>query len=251
MKKTFITKEYTQEARAGTFSMLEKRNFFGGKILEIDDVMVVDQNDIIWVEAADHTQGVNIDDQTKNLDTSLLKENNHTIQVYSQQSQAELLKFTTWQIDISIETIIRDWIFAQLKKYRTFQGIRNSEVRSSEIDEAIYEYIDYNVIPRIKFTTIFLYIRYWRIGEIDNQLQVALKFDAKYTEFAIVPPPISGESTDELITRTNIFKESIKATNFDLKTGTFGKTATILYKQTESSEFYKFDYYFDVVYEKA
>lgn len=251
MKKTFITKEYTQEFRAGTFSMLEKRNFFGSKVLELDDIMTVDQNNIIWTEAADHTQGVNIDDQTQSLNVTTLKGENHTLRIYPKQTAAEIEKFTIWELEINIQIIIKEWIFAQLKKYRTFNSIRNTETSSGDVDAAIAEYINYNIMPRIKFSTILLYIRYFQIGEIDNTGTVALKFDTRYTPFTIIPPTISGQSTEELILRTAAFKESIKATNFDLQLTTFGQKAKILYKQTNSSEKYKFDYYFDVVYEKA
>jgi len=251
MKKSFITKEYSQEAKAGTFSMLEKRNFFGGKILEIDDIMNVNQNDITWIEASDNTQGVNIDNKTQTLNTSSLKGDEHTLRIYPKQSTSEINQFTTWELVINIENIIKSWIFAQLKKFKTFSGIRNDETKSGEIDSAIKHYIELNIIPRIEFATVYLYIRYFRIGEIDNTTQVALKFDTKYTEFTIIPPPKSGETTEELLLRSEIFKESIQATNFNLNVGVFGKQATILYKQTKTSENYKFDYYFDVVYRKA
>lgn len=251
MRKTFITKEYTQEFRAGTFSMLEKRNFFGSKVLELDDIMTVDENNIIWTEAADHTQGVNIDDQTQSLNVAQLKDDNHTLRIYPKQSPAEIEKFTVWELEINIQIIIKEWIFAQLKKFRTFDSIRNTETSSGNVDVAVSEYINYNIMPRIKFSTIYLYIRYFQIGEIDNTGNVALKFDTKYTAYAIIPPTTSGQSTEELILKTAQFKESIKATNFDLQLTSFGQKAKILYKQTNSSEKYKFDYYFDIVYEKA
>lgn len=251
MRKTFITKEYTQEYKAGTFSMLEKKNFLGSKVLEIDDIMTVDQNNIIWTESADNTQGVNIDDQTKNVNTTALKEDNHTIRIYPKQSKAEIDKFTTWELNINISVIIKNWIFAQLKKYRTFEYIRNTETKTNSIDAAIYEYIDYNIIPRIKFKTILLYVRYYKIGDIDNTNNVALKFDTTYTQYAIQAPDALSQTTEELILRTAEFKESIKAANFDLQIKSFGQKAQILYKQINSSETYKFDYYFDVVYEKA
>ena len=51
MRKNFITKEYSLENQPGTLNMLEKRNFYGSKILEIPDTLDVDQNNIIWNES--------------------------------------------------------------------------------------------------------------------------------------------------------------------------------------------------------
>ena len=251
MKKNFITKEYSLESKAGTFSMLEKRNFFGSKILEIDDVMTVDENAISWNEASDGTQDVNIDDQTKTVNTTDLKDENHEIRIFPKQSNSEIKEFTTWELSIDIHTIIRTWIYGQLKKFKTFATIRNEETRHNSIDDAIYEYIDLNIIPRIDFATILLYIRWYKIGDLEASGQPALQFNAQYTENTIVPPTVSGESNDDLLRRTEEWKESILATNFNLSVDSLSKMSTILYKQTESSQFYKFNYYFDVVYQKA
>ena len=89
MKKSFITPEYTQELKSGTFSMKEQRNFFASKILELEDILLVDENSISWIEAPDKTQGVSVDSVTRNLDTSKLKEDNHTLQMDSLQSEQD------------------------------------------------------------------------------------------------------------------------------------------------------------------
>jgi len=251
MKKSFITPEYTQELVSGTFSMKEQRNFFASKILELEDIMLVDENSISWTEALDKTQGVSVDSITNSLNTNDLKERNNVIQMYPNQSIQDKEKFTIWEFEINILSIIRDWLFAKLKNARTFEYISNNNTKLLNIDKAIYEYIDYNIIPRIKFNTILLYVRYFKIGELDNNKEVALQYDAKYKLSTIFPDEKSGETTEELIKRTKEFKQSILVTNFDLKTTLFNKTAKILYKQTELSQIYKFDYYFDVIYEKA
>jgi len=251
MKKSFITPEYTQELVSGTLSMKEKRNFFASKILEIEDVLLVDENSISWIEAPDATQGVSVDSVTKNLDSTELKNKYHTLQMNSLQTIQDKEKFTIWEFEIDIHSIIRDWLFAKLKSNRVFEFISNENTKQLNIDKAIYSYIDYNIIPRIKFKTVLLYIRYFKIGEIDNTGEVALQYDARYKLSAIFPEEKSGETTDELLKRIEEFKKSILATNIDLKTTLFNKTAKLTYKQTESSQVYKFDYYFDIIYEKA
>jgi hypothetical protein len=231
--------------------MKEKRNFFASKILELEDIMNVDENSISWIQAEDNTQGVNIDVITKNLNTTDLKKNNHSIQIYPNQSKSDIDKFTIWELKIDALSIIKDWIFAQLKRYKTFEFISNEDTKLFDIDKAIYEYIDYNIIPRIRFKTILLYIRYFRISELDNTNNVALQYDAKYDISTIIPEEKSGETTEELMNRITEYKQNILVTNYDLRKSTFNDIITILYKQTENAQLYKFNYYFDVIYEKA
>lgn len=251
MRKNFLTKEYSLEQRPGTLSMLEKRNFYGSKILEIPDIMTVDEVNIIWSESSDNTQGINIDDQSKVLDVNQLKKDNHTIIRSTQQTDRDIREYTIYTMTINVETIIYQWIFAQLKKFETFAGINNNETAANDIDAAINEYIQVNVIPRIKFDTINLYVRYFPIGTLDESGLVALQYDIRYSENIIVPPAISGESTDQLQARSLAFKNGLKVVNYELSLDAFNKVATLNYKQTQSSQFYKFNYYFDVVYKKA
>lgn len=251
MRKKFLTKEYSLENRPGTLSMLEKKNFFGSKIMEIPDLLTVDEVNIVWNESIDGTQLINIDDQTKILDTSDLKKTNHSIQRTPRQSERDIREYTNYDFTINVKQIVNDWIFAQLKKYQTFGGIKNDETAENDVDIAIQEYIDLNIFPRIKFDTVNLYVRYFQIGTLDESGLVSLQYDIRYNDNIIVPPAISGESTDQLVRRSLEYKNSLKVLNYELTLDTFEQIATLKYKQTKSSQFYKFNYYFDVVYRKA
>ncbi len=251
MRKKFLTKEYSLENRPGTLSMLEKKNFFGSKIMEIPDLLTVDEVNIVWNESIDGTQLINIDDQTKILDTSDLKKENHEIERTPRQSDRDVREYTNYDLTINVKQIVNDWIFAQLKKFQTFGGIKNDETAENDVDAAIQEYIDLNIFPRIKFETVNLYVRYFQIGTLDESGLVSLQYDIRYNDNIIIPPPISGESTDQLVKRSLEYKNSLKVLNYELSLDTFEQIATLKYKQTKSSQFYKFNYYFDVVYRKA
>ena len=248
MRKNFITKECSLEQRPGTLSMLEKRNFYGSKVLEVPRVMTVDQNNIIWSESSDNTQGINIDDQSKVLDVNALKKGDHTIVRSKQQSNTDILQYTIYTLTINVDDVINQWLFAQLKKSMTFAGISNNQTQFNSIDDAINEYIVVNVKPRIKFSTINLYVRYFPIGTLDDNGLVALQYDIRYDQNIIVPPAISGESSSELAARSLAYKNSLLVANYELSLDAFNTVATLNYKQTQSSQFYKFNYYFDVVY---
>jgi hypothetical protein len=254
MRKSFITKEYSQEARPGTLAMQEKRSFFGSKIMEIEDIIRVDENQIIWTESRDKAQGVGIEDQTGRIDPNDLKNENHGIRIYPQQSDQDRLENTRWEITIDINTIIRDWIFGQIKRSRAFEGISNNQTFSNSVDTSIYEYIDSNIFPRIKFTTIDMYVVYYDLGDtytLNGEETIALQYDTLYRPDLIQPSQSSGESNAQFLVRQRLWKNSIRVTNFQLTTDPFGNVATIVYKQTQSSQKSKFDYYFDVIYEKA
>jgi hypothetical protein len=250
MKKTFITKEYSCESIEGTFNMKETRAFFASKILEIEDIMKVDENDIIWTEASNNTQGLGVDNESRSLDTNILKLSNHRFS-YSQQADSQIKEFPSWDININTYQIITEYIFAQLKKYRTFTGISNNKTSYGNVNTAIKEYIKYNVIPRIKFSHIDLYVKYYRVGETQDNGITALQNNSQFNEGIIAPLPLSGETTGQFINRVIEYKKGLKVGNFQLRSNIDQSNVTITYKQIQNALNYKFDYYFDVIYVKA
>lgn len=251
MKKSFITKEFSIEGQPGTLSMKEQRTFFSSKILELEDIISIDENDIIWNESIDNTQGLGVDSVNKILDTYELKLNSHTIRIYPNQSDQDKKEFTRWEFTFNILDCIRQYIFAQLKKNKTFSGIANDKTRFNDIDRAIMDYIDFNVIPRIKFDTIELFIKYYSIGAKQENGIIALQYQNTFREDLITPLPNPGETTAQYQNRVIGYKKSISATNFQLTTDASQTTATVLYKALQSSLNSKFDYYFNIIYKKA
>ncbi len=251
MKKNFISKEFSVELVAGTHNMKEVRTFFTSKILELEDVISVDENDIIWNESIDKTQGLGVDSENRILDTFNLKSESHSLRIYPNQSDQDKVEFTRWEFTFDLSNCIRQYLFAQLKKNKTFSGISNDKTRFNDIDRSIYDYIDYNVIPRIKFDTIELFVRYYKIGTKQENGEIALQYQNKFREDLITPIPLAGENTTQYQNRVIAFKKQIKATSFQMTTNSSQTTATVLYKATESSLNSKFDYYFNIVYKKA
>jgi hypothetical protein len=251
MKKNFQTREFSTEPVAGTFNMAESRAFFSSKILEIEDVMKVDENDIIWNEAIDRTQGLGVDNQNKSVEMFALKQAFHTFAAAPRQSEAQMREFPTWELTLNIQSIIVEYLFGQLKRNKAFYGIANDKTSTGNIDQAIRQYVLYNVLPRIKFTTIDLYVKYYRIGEKQDDGQLALQGKNNFVESIITPLPKSGETTGQYMNRVLDYKKGLKVTNFQLTTNSTQTSATIVYKQIQNALEYKFDYYFDVIFEKA
>jgi hypothetical protein len=257
MRKSFLTKEYSLEGIAGTMNMKEQRSFFSSKILEIEDEMLINENDINWTESSDKTQGIRLEDINRTFNTEEIKNINHSMIISPAQSEQEKREFTKWDLKINVRELVTQYIFAQLKVNRTFAGIDNQKTLKGDIDAAIYQYISENVYPRIKFFNIILYIKYYKIGEpqgfldSNNEPVIALQYDTKFRENLITPPSIGGESTSDYVKRVADFKNSITVKNFQLTTDPNQNVASVIYKQTESSLNYKFDYYYDVIWKKA
>ncbi len=256
MRKSFLTKEYSIEGIPGTFSMKEQRAFFGSKILEIEDVMRIGNNNINWTESVDNTQGIILENINKSFDSEIIKKNNHSIRVYPLQSDEQKRDFTRWELTFNIREMIRIYLFSKLKSNRIFKNIENKNTINNSIDSAINDYIIYNIYPRIGFLNIVLYVKYYKIGEIqdysvDNIPVIALQYDNRFREELITPSPMGGESNESYNNRINTYRESLKIKNFQLTTDPNQDTATIIYKQTQSSLSYKFDYYFDVIWQKV
>ena len=258
MRKSFLTKEYSLNRVPGTLNMVEQRNFMASKILEIEDEMIVDNNNIIWKENTAKTQGIGIDTENRILNTYDLKNSNHTIRLQPNQGEQQKREFTRWEFTFNIRHIITQYLFAQLKKNRTFEGIDNNKTLNNSVDTAILDYIRYNVYPRIDFTRIDLYIQYYKLGEPipdlfdeNNNPIIALQYSPDFRSSIIEPIPLSSETTTEYNERVTGLKEDILTTIYQLNTDAKDNVATMIYKQTENSLNYKFDYYFDIVWKKA
>lgn len=258
MRKNFLSKEYSLEPIQGTFEMKELRNFFSSKILEIEDEMVVNENNIIWQENENKTQGIGLDTINRVFNTFDVKNDNHSVRIEPTQSEQQRREYTRWEFNFNIREIIEQYLFAQLKKNRTFAGISNELTFNNSVDSAILQYIRDNVYPRIEFDRIELFIKYYKLGEpipglFDDQNNpiIALQYNPEFRQDIISPTPFSGETTTEYNTRVEKLKSDILVKNYQLNTDPQQNTATMIYKQIEISLDYKFDYYFNIVWRKA
>lgn len=251
MRKSFLTREFSLETVPGTLNMIEQRSFMASKILEIEDVMRLDENDIRWTENFDHTQGIGMDNLDRKLSSFQLKKVSHALRISPSQSESEKKLFTKWEFSFSIRKMIREFLFAKLKFYKTFASIESKNTYYNDINQAIYEYIDRNVLPRISFDTVELYVRYYPLALLQDNGIVALQYDTTFRDDLYSLQTLAGETTLQYKQRLERFKAETRVRNFQLTTNVSQDIANIVYKQTESSASMKFDYYFNVVYSKA
>jgi hypothetical protein len=228
MRRSYISPEYQTKAVYGTLNMLEESTFFGAKMLEIEDSISIDTLDIIYYQNQNGEQlDLSIESSLASIvySSSLDKKGNHTLILDPSQPKYQLDNNTRWILTIDLKTIITDYLFATLKKYRTFEGIKNDMNIYANTDTAIKSYINYNILNRYKYKGIQLYVNY-----IDLRNQTALRY--------------SNEWNKNVITNSNILTKLQTETEFD------DSSIKVTFNQEKPSSTYRFDYYFNILFEK-
>lgn len=228
MRRSYISPEYLSKSVYGTLNMLEESTFFGAKMLEIEDSISIDVLDIIYYQNQNGEQlDLSIESSLTSIvySSSLDKKSNHTLVLDPSQPKYQLDNNTRWILIIDLKTIITDYLFATLKKYRTFEGIKNDMNIYANTDTAIKSYINYNILNRYRYKGIQLYVNYE-----DLRNQTSLRYNNIWKSSII--------STNNLLTKlqteTEFDESSIKVT----------------FNQEKPSSTYRFDYYFNIIFEK-
>lgn len=252
MRETLILKKFKKEPVYGTYNLNEKETFFGSKIMELEDEIVINDKSIryfqYFVDAAPDDAAAQ--ELAKNngyqyfelnkliekfylLDVVDLKLRNHVIYRATQTSIDEKYN-TKWIIEVNIKNILREYLFAKIKERRTFKSITYDKFLNKDINKSIYEYINNNLLDRYAFNYIDFYVKY-----------IDIKQNASWSSsvFKQFDPQFKSDIELEEYKNKSV---NVEISNFidplaDLK---------ISYFQTKPSTDYKFDYYFNIYYKK-
>lgn len=228
MRRSYISPEYQTKAVYGTLNMFEESTFFGAKMLEIEDSITIDTLDIIYYQNQNAEQldfSIESSFASNVYSSSDNKLKNHTLVLDPTQPKNQLDNNTRWILTIDLKTIISDYLFATLKRYRTFEGIKNDMNIYSNVDTAIKSYINYNILNRYKYKSIQLYVNY-----VDLRGQNVLRYNNVWTKNSVNTSNI----LTKIQTETEFDESSIKVT----------------FNQEKPSSTYRFDYYFNILFEK-
>jgi hypothetical protein len=233
MKSDLIISRYKTKKIIGTKSSYDDRTFFGSKMIDIEDSILIDNGTIQYSEVYNTEDKRNngyqhfedVDNIEKIYLVSLfdIKDNNHTITLGS-QSNIDLRLNTNWTILVNWRDILVEYIFLKLKEARTFKTINFENVLSENINLYIKNYIRNNLISRYNLESLDFYIKYFDLDSGD-------------------------EDTDPNLSLNPIFDDTIHDESNRIKnvnSTVYPKILNIQYKQTESSQFKKFHYYFDL-----
>ena len=228
MRRTYISPEFQTNNVYGTYNMVEESNFFGAKMLEIEDSILIGNQNIIYYQKLNGEQ-LDFDTETtiestiySSSDDKLI---NHKLTIDETQTKYSLDNNTRWIIDINLKSILTNYLYAELKSYRTFEGIKNDMTIYNDVNVAIKKYIDFNVLNRYKLSTIDLYVNY-----TDLRNQNVLRYKNVWEQ--------------------NTFKPEYKLSKIQTVSDYNQNTLRVLFNQEKPSSTYKFNYFFNLTFVK-
>ena len=230
MRRSYISPEFEYNRVFGTLNMKEESSFFGSKMLEIEDSLELHNQGIVYFQNLLKEQ-LDLDvEKTSNPIIYLVsddKKANHTLVLDDSQNDFQKNGLTKYIITIDLKAILENYLFAILKQYRTFEGVRNSMCSTKDVNFSIRNYITKNVVDRYKFDKIELYIRYQDLREQNLR---------RYNNVLV---------SDESISVKEYLNSKIQTdTEFDFS------SIKVLFNQEKSSQEYNFEYYFKLFWVK-
>ena len=228
MRRTYISSEFVNFTIPGTFNMVEESNFFGAKMLEIEDNIDISNQNIIYYQRATGEQvdlAIESSLQSYVYSSSSDKEKNHTLKIDESQSSFQKNGSTKWILDINLKNILENYLFANLKRYRTFEGVLNNGTITNDINSSILDYIRNNVSNRYRYKKIDFYVKYK-----DLRNQNVLRYKNTW-----LPSVIS---------------EANKTSKFQTELAYDDSSVKIYFNQEKSSTDYTYEYFFNIFFEK-
>lgn len=227
MRRNYISPEYKYNSINGTMNMREQTSFFGSKMIDIQDSISISNENLIFYQNENGDQ-INFTLE-KNLSPIVYstvddKKINHTIQRDQSQSMSQLNSNTRWIIDIDIKKILINYLFATLKRYRTFEGVKTNNTLTKSVNSSIYEYINSNILNRYKYNKVDLFVEYNHFSQ-DGTLRYKNSFIEISNSFNISNKYQSILSDDQ-------------------------NSLRIIFNQEKNSDEYNFNYYFNLFFNK-
>jgi len=254
MRKYAIVQEFKNISKPGTYIMKEKTNFLCGKMMDIEDEIRISYNfthDEIYnslnppiqlstQEISDINNSVmNIN----NMSYDNIKKNKITLIEDPTQSTIDSNGNTKWIFQLDSNGLLLDYLYNEiytLNPHSQFKQIPLNLSPSNSINELCINYIKENILDRYRIKEFILWTKYYEL-KLNNVPGISgaginnVPLLYKTPQFSLIAIP--NENIDKN-------KETISMKKY------IDDFYDISYKQTKSSQFYTFLYYFDVIYEK-
>jgi hypothetical protein len=228
MRRTYISPEYINKKVYGTFNMVEESNFFNAKMLDIEDLISIDTQSIVYYQRQTLEQlDFSIESTLPSIVYSSIenKQVNHTLERDPSQNDYDLNNNTKWILTVNLRTILTDFLFATMKRWRTFEGVQNNMTVENNVNIALTKYIQKNVLDRYRLKTFNLYVSYRNLRN-----QNVLRYKNEWKSSAIAD--------------SNLLKRIQTETAFD------ESSIKVLFSQEQKSSEFAYDYYFNLLFEK-
>lgn len=228
MRRNFISPEFSYVQVFGTNNMEEESSFFGSKMMEIEDMIEIKSNSIVYYQ---NSVGEQLDLEKEydfqNMIYNVVddKKKNHILTLDDFQSQNQSDNFAKWIMTINVRDILKNYLFAILKRERSFEGVQNEMTLNKNVNSSIKDYIERNILNRYKFSQLELYISPNSLLNNEN-----LKYKNIWDD--------------------KIDQPQFKSTQFASEIDNNFEKMKIYFSQNFSSSFYSFRYYFNLKFEK-
>jgi len=237
MKSNLMLRKFSRTAVPGTMNQEELRTFFGGKIIYSENIINVNDDTINFSQVINNLNfGYQYFEQNLEFEFEFfenltdLKLNNQKIALFNQTS-TNYDNNTRWQINVNGSTILKDYLFFKLKQERVFKIIKPDELYANHINNAIYEYITYNIFSRYRLDRIDFYVEYYDINKQTVYDNILLQYN-----------PMFDVNVYKKENLSNMTVSNYDPYKFD--------SINILYNQSKPSTKYSFNYYFDLIFTK-
>lgn len=231
MRRNYISLEFTYKPVFGTLNMREQSTFFSSKMIEIDDILEFHNQGLIYYQNGRKEQlDFDIEKSSAPVVYSVAddKKSNHQLIIDDSQSDSQRNNLTKYILTIDLKTLLNNFLFATLKQYRTFEGVRNNMCYTNDVSYSIKEYVTKNIVDRYKFSKLELYLKY-----IDLREQNVRRFSNMWN------------SSDDMSQDQYLVKKIETETEYDFS------SVRVRFNQEKSSQQYSFEYYFKLFWEKA
>lgn len=231
-----MTQEYAWQSVPGTLTTQERRHFFGGKMMEIEDevrISGVTNQDYDSLVKRMFTVG-----PTLALDQTLAE----------QQTKAK------WEMVVDTPGMLAEYLYHQLAVANLngpfgndFAKLNERNVATGKLSDMVVEYVHNNLLNRYQFTKLLLWVKYYElstIGPLTNNVP------AKLLQYA----PIYHIDAKELLNTDGSARSAaeVDKTAVALQLApTQDKKLKATFKQEMDSKFYTFAFYYDLVYTKV
>jgi hypothetical protein len=197
-------------------------------MLEIEDSILINNQNMIYYQMPNGEQlDLSVENtlQSYVYSSSIDKEKNQILSIDTSQTEYTKENLTNWYLDINLKEILKNYIFSELKRYRTFEGIRTNMNSYNDVNAAIKGYINYNIIDRYKLSRIDLYLKY---KDLRNQNLLRYKNSWNY----------------------DIVNPSNRLSKFQSEMSPDGSYTRITFNQQKPSSSYSYEYFFNLYFEK-
>ena len=187
-----------------------------------------------------------------NLSYNNIKENVITLTIDKSQIELDANNLTKWVFNFDSKKMLREYLYNEiytLNPESAFKQINTNILENNKINKLCYDYIDKNILNRYKLKSFILWTTYHELknnvvpGSGAGILNPIIKLLYKTPVFSILGIPNTGTS-NTVTSAIDNQKEAISLKEY--ADGMYD----IYYKQTRSSQFYTFLWYYDVIFEK-